>query len=154
MEEKSVNETMEAPLQVEQTELEKLSEDNLLLNDKYLRLYSDFENFKRRTIKERQDLIESGNEKIIKDLISVVDNFERCNDMSDGVKLIYNQTLALLTKYNVSKFEVKGMVFNPDTMEAITSIPGGETNIVADVIECGYQINNKIIRIPKVVVFN
>lgn len=121
--------------------------------EKYLRLLAEFENYKKRTQKEKEDFLKTSNLKIVLDILPTLDNFERAGKLEDGIKLIYDNLKKTLEKYNVKEVEVKGFDFNPDIMEAITQIPNEEMKgKVVDVIEKGYEMNGKIIRLPKVVV--
>jgi molecular chaperone GrpE len=145
----------------------KLQADLAESKDKYLRLYSEFENFRRRTAKERLELIQSANEQLIKSLLPVIDDFERAEkafnkeqpsvDM-EGFSLIQNKLKKVLEQYGVKPMNVeKGTSFNPDLHEAITQIPAPEENLkgkIVDVVERGYMLNEKVIRYAKVVVGN
>jgi molecular chaperone GrpE len=135
------------------------------LNDKYLRLYSEFDNFRRRTQKERGDLIKSAGKDIISDLLSVVDDFDRTIDAMDktedvkafteGVKLVQQKFISTLSKQGLTHFETKGQPFDPELHEAITKIPSPSKDLkgkVVDVIEKGYMLNEKVLRYAKVVV--
>ncbi|MFT5512204.1 MAG: molecular chaperone GrpE [Bacteroidia bacterium] len=140
---------------------EKASE----LNDKYLRLYSEFDNFRRRTQKERAELIKSAGKDILSDLLAVVDDFDRTLDAMDktedvkgfteGVKLVQQKFVGVLQKQGLSHFETKGETFDPELHEAITKIPAPSDDLkgkVVDVIEKGYTLNEKVLRYAKVVV--
>lgn len=121
--------------------------------DSYIRLASDFQNYKNRTIKEKSEIIKTGSKKVILDLLSIVDDFERANDLSEGMILIYKKLLKVLSDNSCIELDIKGKDFNPDTMEAITSIPDENMkNKVIDVIQKGYIMNDIIIRFPKVVI--
>ena len=135
------------------------------LNDKYLRLYSEFDNFRRRTQKERGELIKSAGKDILSDLLAVVDDFDRTMDAMDktedvkafteGVKLVQSKFLNVLTKQGMTHFETKGETFDPEVHEAITKIPAPSDDLkgkVVDVIEKGYMLNAKVLRYAKVVV--
>ncbi len=134
------------------------------LNGKYVRLYSDFDNFRKRTIKERADLIGSASESVIKDLLGVIDDFERAienNEKTDklenireGVRLVHQKMLSIMTAKGLEKMEAKGEVFDAEKHEAITSIDAGKEmkGKVVDVIESGFKLNGKPIRYAKVVV--
>lgn len=135
------------------------------LNDKYLRLYSEFDNFRRRTQKERAELIKSAGRDILSDLLAVVDDFDRTMDAMDktedvkafteGVKLVQQKFLNVLQKQGMQHFETKGEAFDPELHEAITKIPAPSDDLkgkVVDVIEKGYMLNEKVLRYAKVVV--
>ncbi len=138
---------------------------NKELNDKYLRLYSDFENFRKRTLKERAELIKTASEDVLKSVLPVLDDMERAikvNALSsdaeaikEGFQLIHTKFFNLLKSKGLESFECKGQNFNSDTMEAITHIPAAEANqkgTVIDEIEKGYKLGEKVIRFAKVVV--
>jgi molecular chaperone GrpE len=132
--------------------------------DKFIRLYSEFENFRRRTAKEKLEMIHSANEQLLKNLLPVVDDFDRAekalkekNDKDlEGVFLIQNKFKKTLEQYGVKLMDVKqGSDFNADLHEAITQIPAPEEKLkgkVVDVVESGYLLNDKVIRFAKVVV--
>lgn len=135
------------------------------LNDKYLRLYSEFDNYRKRTAKEKIDIITSASEGVIKDLLAIVDDFERAiesntnvedaNTLKEGFHLIYNKFYKTLESKGLKKVEAKGEAFNADIHEALTNIPAPSEDLkgkVVDVVETGYAIGEKIIRYPKVVV--
>jgi molecular chaperone GrpE len=142
----------------------KLQNEIAEQKDKYLRLYSEFENFRRRTAKEKLELIQAANEKLINALLPVVDDFERAekslkekNDKDlDGVFLIYNKFKKTLDQHGVKVMDVsQGSDFNADLHEAITQIPAPQENLkgkIVDVVEKGYLLNEKVIRFAKVVV--
>ncbi len=132
--------------------------------DKYIRLYSEFENFRRRTAKEKLEMIQSANEQLLKTLLPVADDFDRAeksfNDKNDkeleGFFLIYNKFKKTIDQAGVKIMDVKaGSDFDADLHEAITQIPAADESLkgkVADVIENGYLLNDKVIRYAKVVV--
>lgn len=135
------------------------------LNDKYLRLYSDFDNYRKRTIKEKGDLISSASGDIMKDLLTVLDDFERAiqsneesNDpesLKEGFQLIYNKFKSILTAKGLKPMDSKGEPFDIDHHEAVTNIPAQDDEDkgkVMDVIEKGYFLNEKVLRYAKVVV--
>ena len=135
------------------------------LNDKYLRLYSEFDNYRRRTQKERAELIKSAGKDILTDLLAVVDDFDRTMEAMDktedvkafteGVKLVQSKFLNVLEKQGMKHFETKGETFDPEVHEAITKIPAPSEEMkgkVVDVIEKGYMLNDKVLRYAKVVV--
>ena len=146
------------------SELAKLKADVAEAKDKFIRLYSEFENFRRRTSKEKMEMIQTANEGLLQTLIPVVDDFERAeksfrekNDKDlEGFFLIYNKFKKVLDQNGVKVMEIKsGTDFNADLHEAITQIPAPEEKLkgkVVDVIEKGYLLNDKVIRFAKVVV--
>jgi molecular chaperone GrpE len=134
-------------------------------NDKYLRLYSEFDNYRRRTMKERAELIRTASEDVLKAMLPVIDDFERAlkanesaqdaNALSEGVSLIYNKLRNIAQQKGLTPFESSGQEFNPDLMEAITHTPAPDEKMkgkVVDEIEKGYKIGDKVIRYAKVVV--
>lgn len=137
------------------------------LNDKYLRLYSEFDNYRKRTAKERIELIQTAGEDVFKALLPVVDDFERAiksttettdaKTIADGVQLIYNKLKNTLTQKGLEEMKSVGEVFNADVHEAITNIPAPSEDLkgkVVDEVEKGYTLNGKIIRFAKVVIGN
>lgn len=157
----------EAEDTVEQPETE---EDDLQykydeLNDSYLRLNAEFDNFRKRTLKEKADLIKSGGERVLLDIITLVDDFDRALEslhktedreaMLEGMDLIYTKFIAFLKQHGVNEIEAIGQPFDADSFEAITTIPAPEASqkgMVVDCIQKGYRLNDKIIRFPKVIV--
>ena len=135
------------------------------LKNKYLRLYSDFENYRKRTSKERLDLISTASEDVLRDLIPVVDDFERSlkasEAESDGAKvregnlLIFQKLVRILTSKGLTPMEeLVGKNFDADTQEAITQIPAPSEKMkgkVIDVVEKGYKLGDKVVRFAKVV---
>lgn len=144
--------------------VEKLQSELSEQKEKFIRLYSEFENFRRRTAKEKLELIQSANEQLIKNLLPVVDDFDRAeksfkdkNEKElEGFFLIHNKFKKIISQAGVGVMEVKpGSEFNPDLHEAITQIPTPDETLkgkVVDVIESGYLLNDKVIRFAKVVV--
>lgn len=135
------------------------------LNDKYLRLYSEFDNYRRRTIKEKSDIIKTAAEDVLKSVIPTLDDFERAikaneqvedaTAIKEGFMLIYNKLKHTTIQKGLTDFESKGKPFDPDTMEAITHIPAPDESskgIIIDEIEKGYKLGEKVIRFAKVVV--
>ena len=150
--------------QPEADPLKKLQDELAEAKDKYMRLYAEFDNFRRRNAKEKLEMISSANEQLLKSLLQVVDDFERAekafkekNDKeSEGLLLIHSKLKKVLDQYNVKAMEIeKGSDFNTDLHEAITQIPAPEEKLkgkVVDVVEKGYLLNDKVIRFAKVVV--
>ena len=136
------------------------------LNDKYLRLFSEFDNFRKRTAKEKLDLTVTASENVIKDILPVLDDFERAlqnmekngneADMQ-GVTLIFNKLKDTLKKKGLEEIEAMDVEFNTDEHEALTMIPAPDESKkgkVLDVIQKGYKLNGKVIRFARVVVGN
>ena len=149
--------------------LKGLKDELTEAKDKYLRLYSEFENFRRRTAKEKLEMIQSANEQLIKALLPVADDFERAEKSFgekigtelkelEGFLLIHNKFKKILEQYQVKPMNIAaGADFNADTQEAITQIPAPDEKLkgkVVDVVEKGYLLNEKVIRFAKVVVGN
>ena len=132
--------------------------------DKYLRLYSEFENYRRRTSKEKIEMIDSANKDLLKEILPISDDFERAIKSSsdskniideEGVNLIYQKLKGILEKHNLKKMDIKvGDDFNSEIHEAITSTPSDKKlkGKIVDVIEDGYMIGEKILRFDKVVI--
>jgi molecular chaperone GrpE len=149
-------------LKSEYDELQKSHED---LNDSFLRLNAEFDNFRKRTIKEKAEIIKNGGERVLLNIISLVDDFERALDslhqsedkdaMLEGMDLIYSKFISFLKQNGVEEIESVGMPFDADTFEAVTTVPAQDESQRGKVIDCiqkGYKLNDKIIRFPKVVV--
>lgn len=147
-------------------EVAKLKDDLEGAKDKYLRLYSEFENFRKRTAKEKLELIQSANEQLILALLPVSDDFERAeNSFADktdkdlaGFFLIHSKFKKVLELYGVKAMDAtQGSDFNADFHEAISQVPAPAPELkgkIVDVIEKGYFLNDKVIRYAKVVVGN
>jgi len=158
--EENESEQEEEELSVE----EKLSQELETQKDKYLRLFAEFENYKRRTSKERIDLFKTAGQEVMQAMLPVLDDFNRAlkevsksNDKAivQGVELIYNKLNDTLKAKGLAEFKVSvGDVFDADLHEAITQIPAPTEDLkgkIIDVIEVGYTLGEKIIRYPKVV---
>lgn len=137
------------------------------LNDKYLRLYSEFDNYRKRTIKEKSDIIRSAGEDVFKAIIPTIDDFERAikanekvteaEPIKEGIILIYNKLKSSCTGKGLEAMESVGKPFDADLMEAITHIPSPSDDMkgkVVDEVEKGYKLGDKVIRFAKVVVGN
>lgn len=151
-----------------QTESEenKLEYEVADLKDKYLRLYSDFENYRKRTAKERLDLISTASEEVLKDLIPVVDDFERAfkasenevegSKVREGNLLIFHKLVKILGSKGLKPMDnLIGKPLDPETQEAITQVPASNKDLkgkVVDVIEKGYVLGDKVVRYAKVVI--
>lgn len=168
--EDQVNETSHEEVQEQEettiSETEQLQNDLSKEKDKFMRLFAEFENYKKRTSKERVELFKSAGQDIMTSLLPILDDFERAlnhinedkeaEELRKGVELIYNKLLSTLQQKGLSKIEVKeGDIFNADEHEAVTQIPAPSEDLkgkIIDVIEVGYQLGNKVLRFPKVVV--
>jgi molecular chaperone GrpE len=144
---------------------EQLAQDLAREKDKFLRLFAEFENYKRRTAKERLDLFKTANQEVLQAMLPVMDDFDRAlNEIkkSDddvllkGVELIHEKLKNTLNSKGLEEVEVKvGDIFNADFAEAITQIPAPSPNLkgkIVDILEKGYKLGDKIIRFPKVVI--
>jgi molecular chaperone GrpE len=144
---------------------EKLNEELKQANDKYLRLYAEFDNFRRRTIKEREDARKTEGKDIIVALLPVLDDFERALrsmenvtdvvPVKEGVALIQHKLRNILMQKGLKEMQSIGTPFDPDLHEAITSIPAPTDDMkgkVVDEMEKGYELNEKVVRFAKVIV--
>jgi len=135
------------------------------LQDSYLRLNAEFDNYRKRTLKEKADLLKSGSERVLIDIIAVIDDFERALEnitssedveaVKEGIDLIYDKFKGFLTKHGVKEIETVGHPFDTDIHEAITTIPAQsdeDRDKVVDSVQKGYTLDNKVIRYPKVIV--
>ena len=141
-------------------------EDQIKLeNDKFLRLFAEFENYKRRTAKERIELFSTASEEVMISLLPVLDDFDRAsieiekdkeNEILKGIILIKNKLYDSLKSKGLSLIEInKGDEFNADHHEAVTQIDSPDKNMkgkIIDIIEKGYKLGEKVIRYPKVVI--
>ena len=157
-------ENIEIPV-VELTNEEKLQEDLAKEKDKFLRLFAEFENFKKRTAKERMDLFKTANQEVLVAMLPVMDDFDRAmvqisktedELLLKGVELIHEKLKSTLVSKGLEQVEISvGDVFNADFAEAITQIPAPSDDLkgkIVDVVEKGYKLGDKIIRFPKVVI--
>ena len=151
----------------EQKKINELNEKVSELNDRYLRLYSEFDNYRKRTAKERIELIKTAGEDILKNFLPVADDFERAlkfNETSgdlkvvnEGINLIYNKFKSTLNQKGIEPMESLGKPFDVELHEAITNIPVPSKDLkgkVIDEVEKGYYLNGKVIRFAKVIVGN
>ncbi len=143
---------------------EQLTQDLAAEKDKFLRLFAEFENYKRRTSKERMELYKTANQDVLQSMLPVLDDFDRGiveirkakdKSLTKGVELIHEKLRSILVSKGLEEVEIKnGDVFNADFAEAITQIPAPTEKLkgkIVDVIEKGYKLGDKIIRFPKVV---
>jgi len=149
----------------EQKEESTVKEINVDFKDKYIRLYSEFENYRKRTAKEKIDIITNASENLLKEILPVIDDFERAivnnekvseaKTIKEGFELIHNKLYKTLTNQGLKPMDAIEKNFDPDIHEAITKIPAPKNKLkgkVIDVVEKGYTINDKVIRFAKVVV--
>jgi len=150
---------------IEITQEEQLQEDLTKEKDKFLRLFAEFENFKKRTAKERIDLFKTANQEVLTSMLPVLDDFDRAlvqiaksddEVMLKGVELIFEKLNSTLVSKGLEQVEINiGDVFNADYAEAITQIPAPTPDLkgkIVDVVEKGYKLGDRIIRFPKVVI--
>ena len=146
--------------QLEITEIELLE-----LKDKHIRLQAEFDNYRKRTLKERMELLKTASESLLVSILPVIDDFDRAmqtldmveedSHAKDGVTLIYTKFQDFLRQNGVKEIESKGQEFNTDLHEAITKIPAPSEDLkgkIVDVVQKGYYLNDKVIRFSKVVI--
>ena len=146
--------------QLEKTELELLE-----LKDRHIRLQAEFDNYRKRTLKERMELLRTASESLLISILPVIDDFDRAMQTLDvdedeshvkaGVKLIYNKFQEFLKQNGVKEIEAKEQDFDTDLHEAITKIPAPTEELkgkIVDVVQKGYFLNDKVIRFSKVVI--
>jgi molecular chaperone GrpE len=149
----------------ELSEVDKLKAEVAMLNDKYVRMYAEFDNYKRRTTKERIELLQTAGKDVIVSLLTVLDDFERAAKametatdvapVKEGIELVHHKLKGLLNQKGLKEMESRGNTFDPELHEAITNIPAPSDKLkgkVIDEVEKGYYLNDKVIRFAKVVV--
>ena len=148
-----------------EAEVEKMKTEKAELNDRFLRLFSEFDNYKKRVNREKLELLSTASEKVIVSLLPVIDDFERAiaaNEkvediaaIKEGFNIIYNKLVQMLKRFDVEEIVAKGEVFDTNFHEAVTQFPTDkeeDKGKVIDVTEKGYKIKEKVIRYAKVVV--
>lgn len=148
-----------------QKELDEANEKISALEDKYLRQVAEFDNYRKRTMKEKAELIKNGSERAIESILPVLDDFERAlsnmaknenaAEILTGVELIYNKFVGILKQNGLQKIETEGAEFNTDYHEAIAMVPTPDEELKGKVLDCiqaGYTLNDKVIRHAKVAV--
>ena len=145
---------------------EGLTEEEEAWRDKYLRLYAEFDNFRKRTMRERADLVRSAGRDLSEAMLPVLDDFERAaaagegqdvEQLREGYQLIGQKMRGILEARGVQRMEAKGAEFDTDLHEAITQIPAPSEDLkgkVVDVVEPGYKLHDSVLRFAKVVVGN
>lgn len=146
-------------------DLEVLTQKCAELNDKNLRLMAEFDNYRKRTLKERMDLIKTAGESVLINMLPLIDDFERAQKametsedvvaVKEGVELIYNKFIAFLMQNGVKAIPTENEEFNTDLHEAITTLPAPTEDLKGKIVDCvskGYTLNDKVIRFSKVVV--
>jgi len=150
---------------IKKSKVQELEEKIESLNDKYLRLTAEYDNYRKRTLKERMELMKNAGEDILINFLPVMDNIDRAKQSVDeakdiiavkeGIQLIHKNLADFLKERGIIEIESKGEKFDTDLHEAITKIPAPEEELkgkVVDVIEKGYKIKDKVLRFAKVVV--
>lgn len=161
---------MEAKIADEETmnpEVKAVQIENLLaqMNDKYLRLSAEFDNYRKRTLREKMELTRTASESVMQSILPVVDDFDRAiksieqgmdfEATKEGILLIYNKFKDFAKQNGIKEIDAAGNVFNTDLHEAITKVPAPSDELkgkIIDVIQKGYYLNDKVIRFAKVVV--
>ncbi|WP_179020448.1 nucleotide exchange factor GrpE [Winogradskyella forsetii] len=155
----------DAPKELRSPE-EQLQDQLVAEKDKFMRLFAEFENYKKRTTKERIELFKTAGQDVMVSMLPILDDFERAlmhieddkeaEELRKGVLLIYNKLVNTLEQKGLSKIDIKqGDTFNADEHEAITQIPAPNEDLkgkIIDVVERGYKLGDKVIRFPKVVI--
>lgn len=178
MQENVQSETVETPQNEDNTEMtnseenqqdsekiDELTQKCADLNDKNLRLMAEFDNFRKRTAKERLDLIKTAGESLLVNMLPLIDDFERAQKametsedlvaVKEGVDLIYNKFVSFLMQNGVKPIPTENVAFDTDLHEAITTFPAPTEELKGKIIDCvskGYTLNEKVIRFSKVVV--
>lgn len=148
-----------------ENQVEELGQKLLEMNDKYIRLSAEFDNYRKRTLKERMELTKSAGEQILMGILPVMDNFERAmasmekttdvQALKEGVELIYLNFKTFLQQNGVKEIECIQSDFNTDVHEAVTKVPAPTEDLKGKVVDCiqkGYYLNDKVMRFAKVVV--
>ena len=148
-----------------QKELDEANEKIVSLEDKFLRQVAEFDNYRKRTIKEKAELVKNGGERVMEAILPVLDDFERAlsnlskdenaAEILTGVELIYNKFVGILKQNGLQKIETEGAEFNTDFHEAIALVPTPDESLSGKVLDCvqaGYTLNAKVIRHAKVAV--
>jgi len=164
---KNSDDSVEIPIEDEKSELEKANEKIAELEDKYLRQVAEFDNYRRRVMKEKAELILNGGEKVLTAILPVVDDLERAQQqmenmtdvkaIKEGVDLIIDKFTKYLNSQGVKEIDTKDKDFDVNYHEAITMIPSQNDDQKGKVMDCvmkGYTLNDKVIRYAKVVVAN
>ena len=135
------------------------------LNNNHLRLHAEFDNYRKRTLKEKMDIIKSGGDRVLTEMIPLVDDFERALEtvqnaddkdaIVEGMELIYTKFINFLNQNGVKEIQAIGEAFDADKFEAVTTMPAqdkSQRDVVIDCIQKGYILNDKVLRFPKVIV--
>ena len=149
----------------EPSEPDNVSDELAQMKDAYLRLMAEYDNYRKRTMKEKAELIKNGGERVLTGLLPVVDDFERAlgninntteiQSITEGIELIYNKFISFLTQNGVKAIEANGQPFNDEVHDAVATISAPEEDkkgLVIDCMQTGYTLNDKVVRHAKVVV--
>ena len=149
----------------EQSEEDNSADELTQLKDTHIRLMAEYDNYRKRTVKEKAELIKNGGERVLVGLLPVIDDFERalknitpeadCESIAEGVSLIYNKFMTFLKQNGVQPIDAVGESFDDELFDAIATVPAQEKDLQGKVIDCiqtGYKLNDKVIRHSKVVV--
>ncbi|MBQ1177381.1 MAG: nucleotide exchange factor GrpE [Paludibacteraceae bacterium] len=159
-----VEETTETAQDTQETQVaDDLADKILKLNDQHLRLMAEFENYKKRTLKERADLIKYSGERVFVDMLPIIDDFERAlahlpeedSPIKEGIIMIHSKFVNFLKANGVKEMETKDQAFDMDLHEAISMFPAPDESMKGKIIDCtqkGYLFHDKVIRYAKVVV--
>lgn len=159
-----VEETTETTQDNQETQVaDDLADKILKLNDQHLRLMAEFENYKKRTLKERADLIKYSGERVFVDMLPIIDDFERAlahlpeedSPIKEGIIMIHSKFVNFLKANGVKEMETKDQAFDMDLHEAISMFPAPDESMKGKIIDCtqkGYLFHDKVIRYAKVVV--
>lgn len=159
-------ELLSQELQALKAEYEARDAELAEIQDQYTRLQAEFENFRKRTLKERQDSFQFGHQNLVKDLLSSVDNLERAlehgeqsgdgdfQSLLQGVELVHRELLGALEKHGVVVIEAEGKIFDPAIHEAMAQVPTADVppNSIVQVLQKGYQLRDRMIRPTRVIV--
>jgi molecular chaperone GrpE len=152
---------LEKDLEEAEKDLVKVEDERNELKDKYLRLFAEFDNYKRRTAKERVDILKTASASVLREMLPILDDFDRAKTaagkegLPEGVQLIQDKLLSTLAKKGLKPMESNGQPFDAESHEAIAEIPAPTEEMkgrIIDTVEKGYTLNDKIIRYAKVVV--
>ena len=159
-----VEETTETAQDTQETQVaDDLADKILKLNDQHVRLMAEFENYKKRTLKERADLIKYSGERVFVDMLPIIDDFERAlahlpeedSPIKEGIIMIHSKFVNFLKANGVKEMETKDQAFDMDLHEAISMFPAPDESMKGKIIDCtqkGYLFHDKVIRYAKVVV--
>jgi len=165
MEDMTNKQSREENQTIEASEADNSADELTQLKDTHIRLMAEYDNYRKRTVKEKAELIKNGGERVLVGLLPVIDDFERalknitpeadCESIAEGVSLIYNKFMTFLKQNGVQPIDAVGESFDDELFDAIATVPAQEKDLQGKVIDCiqtGYKLNDKVIRHSKVVV--